>query len=150
MNTTKEEVIHACLKIINEKIKQTQTDLKKTQDAANNETKSSMGDKYETGRAMAQNEKQKLQLSLSVLLNQKKTLSQIKTKEKKEIEFGSLVKTDLQTFFISVPLGQLTVGNQVLYALSPVSPMGKALIGKVANDKTTINGKKIVILEVNN
>ena len=58
------KVVEKCLDSVQVKLSQLEVEKSKIQDSANNETKSSMGDKYETGRAMAQNEIGKLELNI--------------------------------------------------------------------------------------
>lgn len=148
MPISKKEAVEACIQVLDDRIAQARLDLKKTQDSANNETKSSMGDKYETGRAMAQNEKQKLQVSLVNMLQQKKAINQVKFSDTEEIRFGSLVQTDSQTFFISTALGEVSNGSETFYAMSPISPMAQALSGE--KDEVKFNGKNIKIVSVEN
>jgi hypothetical protein len=50
----KVELIKACYDFINRRIETIQGVISAAQDSANDETKSSAGDKYETGRAMMQ------------------------------------------------------------------------------------------------
>ena len=150
MIEVKEELTKYCQQLLDERITTVRSDLKKVQDSANNETKSSMGDKYETGRAMAQNEKQKLQLSLSNLIQQKKVLNQIPSSKNTSITFGSVVKTTTQNLFLSIPLGQIEFNGDTYYALSPASPIGKLLNEKNTGDSITFNGQKIAIISVEN
>ena len=53
--------IHShCLQILNQKIEELSNALNTATESANNETKSSAGDKHETARAMMQIEQEKL------------------------------------------------------------------------------------------
>ena len=66
-----------CAEIIEQRITELKSIIQESQDAANNETKSSAGDKHETGRAMAQLETEKLSSQLSEALKTQKTLQKI-------------------------------------------------------------------------
>jgi hypothetical protein len=50
----KESLYNHCMRYVQERIARIQNEIDLHQAAANEETKSSAGDKYETGRAMAQ------------------------------------------------------------------------------------------------
>lgn len=118
-------------------------------DSRDNETKSSVGDKFETGRAMMQLEQQKNEVQLAKAVSLKQTLQQIKIELKKEKgELGALVQTSNGTFLLSIGLGKIMVENQTLYAISMASPMGKVLFGKKTGDELMFQGKTIKILEV--
>lgn len=135
-------VIHkACLEKVDSRIHSIQELLKEIQGAANSETKSSAGDKYETGRAMAHLETEKLMPQLLEAKKQKEILLSINpTKEHKKIQSGSLVKTKTGLFYISVGLGKIELENNSIFVLSPISPIGQLLINKKAGDNYTFNG----------
>lgn len=136
------------LSLITMKIDQLRKELDNCQAAANNESKSSAGDKYETGRAMMHLEQGKLTSMLNQILKQEKVLREINpSTSKSKVELGSLVKTQETTFFISVSLGVIDTEPKVL-CISPVSPLGQVMEGKSQGDEVTFNGKKYLIEEV--
>jgi transcription elongation GreA/GreB family factor len=129
-----------------EELKAAQTLLKESRD---NESKSSAGDKYETGRAMAQIELDKLEQQLQNQLNLQAEILKIKPEQTtKEVGFGSLVKTSNGTYFISVGMGKIILNNTALYAISLASPLGQALKGAQTGDTLTFNGNTIQIISV--
>lgn len=86
----KEQICESILRMLEQKIKTVQQSIASIQEARNNETKSSAGDKYETGRAMMQAELDKQGLLLQQLLQQQADVLKIqKTKPSEEIGFGS-------------------------------------------------------------
>ncbi len=98
--------------------------------SANQETKSSAGDKYETGRAMAQLEIQKLTKQLADKENMLRILSMIDPgKVSKKVELGCLVQTDSACYFISVSLGKVALDGTEWFCISPASPIGLRLMG---------------------
>lgn len=122
------------------------TILQEAQDAANNETKSSAGDKHETGRAMAQLETEKLTTQLSETIRLKESLTKINTKETiEQIALGSVVYTNNGNFYVSVSLGKLEIEQGQFFAISPQSPIGKLLLTKKEKDSFSLNGKTYVI-----
>ncbi len=107
--------------------------------SSNNDTKSSMGDKYETGREMLQQEINNLQLQLNGFLKQETSLKNIKTEFSEKIEKGSLVETEKGKFFIAISLGEINFETQKIFVISPESPLAKAMWGKAENDTFLLN-----------
>lgn len=122
--------------------------------ASNNDTKSSMGDKYETGREMLQQEINNLQVQLNEVLKQqdflKTSFDKLRmTKKFDKAEKGAIVKTEKGLFFISVSLGEINFDNQKIICISPESPLAKAMNGKQKDEGFSLNNmnQKILIIE---
>ena len=134
---------------MNARISELNTILQEAQDAANSETKSSAGDKHETGRAMAQLETEKLTAQLSEALRLQETLSKINiTETLKQIVVGAVVITNNGNFYVSVSLGKLEIEREQFFAISSQSPIGKLLITKKEKDSFSLNGKIYVIEKI--
>ena len=113
------------------------------------DTKSSAGDKYETGRAMIQMEIEKNESLLSKIVNMKAEFDQIKTDLKpKKADFGSLVVTNHETYLIAVSMGMLKVDAESVYAISLASPIGLILHNKEVGNKFEFRGRDYKILEI--
>lgn len=126
--------------MVEERIAHTQKVIDEARKASHEEGKSSMGDKYETTKSLLQNEQEKMAVMLNEGLKMKKGLQQIGCKNPKEIvEAGSLVETSGPTFYLAVSLGKLTVEGKEVFVVSPVSPIGKALLGKKQADTIEFN-----------
>lgn len=78
----------------------------------------------------------------------KETLVKINLKETEVISLGSLVETNLGTYFISISAGQLLLENTTYFAISTSSPIGKLLLGKKEGQSLVWNGRKINIHSV--
>lgn len=143
-------VLHQkCLEIVENNISTIKLALHEAQEAVNNETKSSAGDKHETGRAMAQLETEKLSAQLNDALNQKQLIAKINSNlQSKQITIGSLVYTTNGIFYIGISLGKIDINNETIYAISPQSPIGKLLITKKEKDSFSLNGKMYVIEKI--
>lgn len=138
-----------CSTIIEQRITDLKSILQEAQDAANNETKSSAGDKHETGRAMAQLETEKLTGQLAEVLKTQETIQKINPNSiHNSITLGSLVNTNNGTFYIAIGLGKVTINNTSYFVISSVSPIGQLLMGLKANDTFSFNGKNYVIGEI--
>jgi hypothetical protein len=55
-------------------------------------------------------------------------------------EYGTVVKTDKETFFISVGIDRFYAGNLPVFGISVQSPVYRAMKGKRAGDPFTSNG----------
>lgn len=106
---------------------------------SNNDTKSSMGDKYETGREMLQQEINNLQIQLNENLKSQQILNNIQPVAHKFVALGSFVETEKGKFFIAVSLGEIFFENQKIFVISPESPLAKAMHGKSVNDTFSLN-----------
>lgn len=117
--------------------------------ARDKETKSSVGDKYETGRAMMQQEIFRKREQLQQALETRLVLSTIKPAElHSTIQLGSLVKTTNSYFFISVGAGKVQLGEDLYFAISKQSPIGKILLGKKKGETVLFRGKQLEIKQV--
>ena len=118
-------------------------------ESRNNETKSSAGDKYETGRAMVQMEIEKNQAQLAQTEKLRNSLSTIHPKiTSSQVEFGSVVVTNCGNYFFAIPFGKLEINELLVFVLSLGSPIGKAMAGKTVGEKIVFQGKAIEITDV--
>ena len=134
----KEELITIIRQKLSEKIENFEKLIAETR-ASSNDTKSSMGDKYETGREMLQQEINNLQVQLNEILKQRNFLKTVLPKPNDKAEKGAIVKTEKGLFFISVSLGEIKIDNQKIICISPESPLAKAMNGKIKNEVFSIN-----------
>jgi transcription elongation GreA/GreB family factor len=149
---TLEEIKHIlyqkCLAWIENKIEISTKAMNDAQDSANSEEKSSAGDKYETGRAMSQNERDMYARQLAECLKQKQLLLSINPDQSSSIIVaGSLVRTEAANYFISISAGSFSIDNVTYFAVSIDTPVAKLLLGKKAGDSFVLNGKSILIRE---
>ena len=121
----------------------------RVEDGLKSETKSSAGDKHETGRAMLQLEREKLGNQLNLVQIDEKTLARIELNEQTSVvKVGSLVKTSQLNYFISVGAGKLLINDDTIYAISLNSPIGQLLISRQKGDEINFRDQKIKILNV--
>lgn len=109
------------------------------------ETKSSAGDKHETGRAMIQLEMEKASQQLLVVTEMKDVLKKLSIEKTTEIiKLGSLIKTTKATYFLAVSVGKITVENEDYLVVSTNSPIGNQLLGKKVGEIIAFNCAKIL------
>jgi len=116
--------------------------------ASNNDTKSSMGDKYETGREMLQQEINNLQRQLNECLNQQSIIQKINGELSLKVQNGALVKTNKGLFYISASVGEIILDNQKIMTVSAESPLVKAMIGLTKGQKFSVNNMSQTIEEI--
>lgn len=147
--SVKIKLYELCVAFVEQRIASSQKAIEHAQLAANEETKSSAGDKYETGRAMMQLEIEKQSVQLGEAMKLKQVLSQINPEKTSDtIQPGSLVFTDQGCFYISISAGKLSVEGIAYFAVSPVSPIGSLLIGKKSGEVIHLNGKSFTISKI--
>lgn len=145
----KQQLFDNCTSYVEEKITLIQTAISNAQMASNSETKSTAGDKHDTARAMMQLEVEKLSKQLSEAKKLKITLANINPEMNHQIiQLGSIVMTSSGNYFISISAGKLLVNDTVWFAISPISPIAKSMIGLKEDERFEFNGKTFVINEV--
>ena len=138
------EIIH---QKISEKIQKLEQLIAETR-ASNNDTKSSMGDKYETSREMLQQEINHLQIQLNEHLKSQKILKNINPNPHKIVTLGSLVETEKGKFFIAVSLGEITFSQEKIFVISAESPLAKAMNGKKTGESFVVNNLSQIIKNI--
>ena len=100
------KVHQKCLHLALTKIEDLKSELESLQEASNAEFKSSVGDKYETGRSMIILEKEKLVAQLQDAYKMKKALDLIDLgKSVNKVSLGALVKESDNFYYFSANFG---------------------------------------------
>lgn len=138
--TLKQKIYNHYQQLLDEKMQVLQQVLADLKESGSNETKSTAGDKHETALAMLQIEQANKRAQLQELLAQKDILNRIDpAKSAVMVVNGSLVKTNRGYLFISTALGKVVIGDIVVIALSPQSPLGQKLMGLTTGDTASFN-----------
>jgi transcription elongation GreA/GreB family factor len=147
--TIKDLLLQKCTEFVSQKIKTIEHSILELRLAASSETKSSVGDKYETGRAMIQLEIEKNAAQLKVWQHQLLELQPIDfNKKSNRVEFAAIVKCTNANYFIAQACGKFIVDNESYFAVSVNSPIFKAMSGKIAGEQFDFNGQQAKILEI--
>lgn len=108
--------------------------------ALESESKSSAGDKHETGRAMIQLEREKLGEQIKKAEKNRATLHQLKQyKSSGIVRFGSAVQTNKANYYIAIATDSYTIKSALFHCISPQSPIGTLLLGKKVGDQLVFN-----------
>ncbi len=138
-----------CVRLLEERIQTASEAMVSAQESANSEGKSSAGDKYETSRAMGQQDRD---MNARQVEQARKDLAFIQSldvgRKSPVIEVGSLVYCNEGIFFLAAGLGSMNVGEDYIHIISPAAPLANLLLHKSAGDKISINGKSFEVIEV--
>lgn len=150
MTDLKAKVYQQCLDFITQRIITAETALQQAQEASNDDTKSSAGDKFETTREMMQ---QDIARNKGLLLDAQQNLQLLNSLKDVEsttgiVRNGSLVSTNKGLFYVAISVGQIDVEGERLFAISAISPIGKLLLGKKAGDSFSFNQNEYSILDM--
>lgn len=145
----KEDLLEFCRNFINNRVSRIQSNITGVQDSLASETKSSAGDKHETGRAMLQLEREKLGAQLLEAEKMQQLLSKVNiAKSTTLVGLGSVVYTEKSNYFIAISAGEFVQNKNKFYCISANTPIGKLLLGKSATDSFVFNGTTIKITQV--
>ena len=145
----KEKLYKYLQEIVEQKIVIAEQSIASAKESRDNDTKSSAGDKYETGREMMQAEINKSETQLNVALQLKEDLKKINTERiHSTVEQGSLVTSSLGKYFISIGFGRVFIDKEEFYCISLASPIGKLLHKRVVGDKVKFNEREFFIKEI--
>jgi transcription elongation GreA/GreB family factor len=146
----KEEAYQFCKKYISARLERITKNIEEINTSLNSETKSSAGDKHETGRAMLQLEREKLGQQLLEAEKTAQLLKKVKASKQSDVVIlGSLVKTSNANYYIAISAGKFEHEAGVVYCISANTPIGKLLLGKTKEMSFVFNHKEHKILDVN-
>jgi transcription elongation GreA/GreB family factor len=132
-----------CMTYVKERITRIREEIERAQSSANEETKSSAGDKYETSRAMAQLDVERNMVQLRESEKLQAVLQSLPAYRVSDVVIpGSLVTTSKGIFYIAISLGMIKQGQNQFFIISADSPIGKLLMGKKVGDTIEWNGLK--------
>ncbi|GGW57632.1 hypothetical protein DFQ11_101795 [Winogradskyella epiphytica] len=145
----KEALYSLCEKFINDRLQTVNNTISEIQISLQSETKSSAGDKHETGRAMLQLEREKAGQQLSEIEKQKQILQKLNPEsEHEKVTLGSVVITNQSNYFIAISAGELVVEDKHYYAISTMTPIAQLLISKQVGDEIVFKEHKFIIKEI--
>lgn len=145
----KQRLKATCLAIMRERVETARQAMNAAQESANNEGKSSAGDKYETGRAMSQIDRDRSAGQMDEAIQEMMRLQSIDTDHLyDEAANGAVVKCGDEVYFIATGLGAIDHEGRRLVVLSTKAPLSNLLRGKAKGEKVSLNGKNFEITEV--
>lgn len=153
MNSTekvKQALHNGCVLFTQNRLDTINKTILELQESLTSETKSSAGDKHETGRAMVQLEREKAGHQLAEIQKVNQLLAKISTeKTSKVIGLGSVVYTTKSNYYIAISAGELEVDTQKFYAIAANTPIAQLLLGKTIGDDIVFRNQNFAITDVN-
>jgi transcription elongation GreA/GreB family factor len=145
----KQQLLHACLemqKVVVDNAKKAVDEAHINAIEGDDSTEEKL---YNAYREEMQNQRDMFARHYEAALEELATLNKIITmRENKEAIFGAVVVTENANYFLSISLGQIKIDNQTYFAISPLAPLAKAMVGKKAGETFTFRDKTIKILDV--
>ncbi len=145
----KKMLLESCRKLVEKKYETVIQIMASNKKALESETKSSAGDKHETGRAMLQLEMEKVSQQFSSIASMQEVLQKLDVQNRNEIgKLGSLIFTNQGNYFLVISIGIIVIDNKDYFVISPSSPIGKFLLGKKKKDQFSFKGKDYRIEDI--
>jgi hypothetical protein len=145
----KTELKNLGLRLLRHRMATAEAAMNRAQEAANAEEKSSAGDKYETGRAMGQLEKEMYGRQLAAFAKELNALQAIGADSIcPQGGPGAFVRGKGIAFFVSAGLGKQQVEGLTVLFVSPLAPLAQLLQGRKPGDVIHFSGANLVIEEV--
>ncbi|NRA91705.1 MAG: GreA/GreB family elongation factor [Psychroserpens sp.] len=149
MSEIKKQLFSECQNFVNSKLEAIHRTIEGLQNSLTSETKSTAGDKHETGRAMLQLELEKAGQQLAELEKLNRILSKIELSQTTEnISLGSLAYTTQHNYFIAISAGEIKFKDQSFYAISVHSPIGNLLLGKQKGQEIRFRDQVLEIIKI--
>lgn len=145
----KKDILSNCFRVVHSRIDEIKLSIADVEKSLFSDTKSSAGDKYETGREMLQQDLDRYANQLLIANQDLQILNNIDLNRKYiDVRQGALIKTEKFYFFIGISIGQLIINGNTVYIISSHSPIGKSLIGLTINEVIRFNNLDLQILNI--
>ncbi len=143
------ELYEICLSTLSDKSVELKLEVEQLRISIANDSKSSMGDKYETSREMMQQQINHLEQQIALNGQQIFNLRSFKPeKNSGSVEKGSLVETTIGNFFISVSYGEIKTSEKSCFLISEFAPLTKLILNLKEGDAFEINKRHGKIISI--
>lgn len=123
--------------------------MQNAQDSANNDNKSTVGDKHETTRAMGHLDNEMNARQMEEAQHELAFLNSITVSEiYMQATIGAVVVCRHAMFFIASGIGTQQVAKEKIIFISPKAPLSMQLLTKRKGERFTFNGVDFIIEEV--
>lgn len=144
--TLKKKLKAICLERLNDKVSALQGIVEDLAIDAQNDAKSSAGDKHETGLSMMHLEQENISKKITENIAMRDVVSKINDeKVSSTVEFGSFVQVNSVYLFFSAALPKILVEDRSVLAVSMDAPIAKELLGRKLHEKFTFNNCEFTI-----
>ncbi|WP_031526786.1 hypothetical protein [Dyadobacter crusticola] len=145
----KANVLEKLKEILDEKLLISWNAMEAAQQSANDQGKSSVGDKYETSRSMGQLDRNMHARQYEQTRLERLILERVNAHEvSQRVAVGTLLNTTAGWFFVAVSLGAVKINEETVLAVSSSSPVGASLLGKEVGSKFEFMKKQQEIISL--
>ena len=145
----KEKLLEHVILAVENRMQTSWAAMQAAQASANEEGKSSAGDKYETARAMGQLDREMHGKQYAQAKQERMVLERINPKDHfSKVNLGALVRVSSGWFFLAVSAGSVEIDGQTVLVVSPQSPIGQLLMGKAAKETFVFRGNTESIIGI--
>ena len=145
----KAELLEKVKELVEKRMDTSWQAMEAAKNSANEEGKSSAGDKYETARAMGQIDREMTGRMYEQARQERMILEKINPLLIfSNIGLGALIKTTMGDFFMAVGAGIVAMNGKNIMVISPQSPIGQLLMGKAKQDTFDFRGKSYEIVSI--
>lgn len=145
----KEKLLEKVKELIENRMQTSYEAMEAAKNSANEEGKSSAGDKYETARAMGQLDREMNGRMYEQARQERLSLDKIDTETLfTKVAFGALVTTTMGVFFVAIGAGIIDIDTKKFMTISPQAPIGEVILGKIAGESFDFRGKKHKIISI--
>ncbi len=130
---------------LQQKKEELQTQLLALQEAASTDTKSSAGDKYETGRESIRQSRTLLEKQWQTLAQWESAVQKLSVEPAFIVREGALVVLDIGWVWVSASFGKMVFRSLEIQGVSSASPLVQALKGKRKGETAFFRGKAIEV-----
>lgn len=145
----KEKLLEKVKELMESRMQTSYEAMEAAKNSANEEGKSSAGDKYETARAMGQLDREMNGRMYEQARQERLSLDKIDTEILfTKVAFGALTETTMGYFFVSIGAGIIELNGTKFMVISQEAPIGQIILGKTVDDNFEFRGKKHKILSI--
>jgi transcription elongation GreA/GreB family factor len=138
----KQKLLEKVKEIIESRMQTSFEAMEAAKNSANEEGKSSAGDKYETARAMGQLDREMNGRMYEQARQERLSLDKIDPESVfTKVAFVALVETTMGYFFVSIGAGIIDLEAKKFMTISPQAPIGQLIMGKTTNETFDFRGK---------
>ncbi|MER0438631.1 transcription elongation factor [Emticicia sp. W12TSBA100-4] len=145
----KQKLLEKVKAIIESRMQTSFEAMEAAKNSANEEGKSSAGDKYETARAMGQLDREMNGRMYEQARQERLSLDKIDIETLfTKVTFGALVETTMGYFFVSIGAGIIELNGIKFMVISQEAPIGQIILGKSVEETFEFRGKSHKILSI--
>jgi hypothetical protein len=143
----KKELLNTCIEHQKQTITTAQKAIASVQESVLEE-KSSIEDSMESFRESLQNEKEMYSRQVQEGIDGLSVLNRIALAENNIVKLGSVVKTNVMNYFVSLSLGEIKTGGEKFIAISTNTPIYQLIAGKKKGETFSFRNQDVKILDV--